>query len=112
MKYVTHPDTTVAVAMVAGDEVAVRAEEVAMDVAAEVVVTVAVAEAVVEKAEETTNVLFKKSLPIPIIRNLPRQHPEEAETLAQPRAPREVTLVLSSNSLVVARIDMPAWKND
>jgi hypothetical protein len=76
MKYVTHPDRKVVVVMVAMEEVAVGAAEVATDPAAEVVV---------KEAEETTT-----------IRNLPRQNLEEA--LAQTRALREVKLVSSLNS--------------
>lgn len=97
MKYVTHPDRKVVVVMVATDEVAVGAAEVATDTAAEVVIKVAVADAVVEEAvDKTTNVLSKRLTPIMTIRNLPRHHPEE--TLAQQRALREVKLVFSLNS--------------
>jgi hypothetical protein len=98
MKFVTHPNMKVVVVMVATDEeVAVEAAEVPMDAADKVVMTVAVADAVMEQAvDKTTNVLSRKLTPIKMIRNLPRQYPEE--TLAQPRTLREVKLVISLNS--------------
>ena len=100
-KYVIHPTTTVAVAMVAGDEEAEGAVEVDTDAAAEVVVTVAVVDAVAAEAvAKTMNVSFKKSNPIlMILRNPPRHHREV--TLVQLRALREAKLVLSLNRSVL-----------